>query len=557
MSDEPFFNLVDEPWISVVGSNGVAREVSLREAFVQASDIASISGELPTQDIAILRTLLAILHRAVKGPKNVRQWIQIRDSWDETLTKINSYLDSFYDRFWLQHPQHPFFQVADLVKATRDPSPDPLTKLIVDGTASKNKPSTFATRLVDEQTVIGWNEAARWLIHAQAFDVAGNHPAAMGDPRMLPSRNVSGKVGTGWLGQIGLVHVVGNSLHETLTLNALSLKNMDDLPVWERPALTALPEGWTSTGGRGQLYRRPKGPIDLYSWPSRRIRLFGDHESVHRVFVAYGDKIDRENMHGEEPMSAWIPLDAGYIPRTHDPTRAFWRGLASLLPNVGTLSRPMQQPLLSDWIEELRKRNEFPGELVRWRAAGYEYGKQNSSIVEMFSDQLIIPLALFDDENLADLVVDSVRVSEKSVDILGNLALDLAKASGRRPSGDKEKDLAPKTRISSFAYASMDSLFREWVVSLDEGVDLLTARQQWHKSVKRLIRELAFQAIDATGPTSFAGRFAPHEKFPDDLGRAMNRFENQLRKTLPAAYARPGTTDDGASSTIGSREMAL
>ena len=56
------FNLVDEPWIPVVDKAGVSRTLSLREMFTQAPAIATISGEIPIMNIALIRLALAIMY---------------------------------------------------------------------------------------------------------------------------------------------------------------------------------------------------------------------------------------------------------------------------------------------------------------------------------------------------------------------------------------------------------------------------------------------------------------------------------------------------------------
>ena len=59
---EDDFNLIHEPWVCVHYLDGTVGEVSLLELFRDAHTIQSLAGDLPTQDAAILRVLLAILH---------------------------------------------------------------------------------------------------------------------------------------------------------------------------------------------------------------------------------------------------------------------------------------------------------------------------------------------------------------------------------------------------------------------------------------------------------------------------------------------------------------
>ena len=57
------FNLIDERWIRVIDKKCDIAELSLNELFRDAHLYADLCGELPTQDIAVMRILLAILHQ--------------------------------------------------------------------------------------------------------------------------------------------------------------------------------------------------------------------------------------------------------------------------------------------------------------------------------------------------------------------------------------------------------------------------------------------------------------------------------------------------------------
>ena len=56
------FNLLDEPWIKVMTEDCTSQEISLTQALWEGHHYRRLAGELPTQDVAILRLLLAVLH---------------------------------------------------------------------------------------------------------------------------------------------------------------------------------------------------------------------------------------------------------------------------------------------------------------------------------------------------------------------------------------------------------------------------------------------------------------------------------------------------------------
>lgn len=55
------FNLLDEPWVRVMRPDCTVAEVSLPEALLNAHGYVDLAGEMPTQDAAVLRVLLALL----------------------------------------------------------------------------------------------------------------------------------------------------------------------------------------------------------------------------------------------------------------------------------------------------------------------------------------------------------------------------------------------------------------------------------------------------------------------------------------------------------------
>ena len=54
------FNLIDEPWIRVNCLDGEREMVLSQRCSLRAHEFSGLAGEMPTQDVAILRTLLAV-----------------------------------------------------------------------------------------------------------------------------------------------------------------------------------------------------------------------------------------------------------------------------------------------------------------------------------------------------------------------------------------------------------------------------------------------------------------------------------------------------------------
>ena len=222
------FNLVDEPWIITRTPDNQVTDVSIRDAFHRATELKGLAGEIPTQEVAVLRLLLAIAMRATARERSDDEKIDDWSRWwDEglPLDEINSYLDAWHDRFNLFDDRAPFMQVADLRTAKGKYSG--LVKIISE--VSPND-KFFTTRDGRGIASLSYAEAARWLVHTHAFDVSGIKSGAVGDPRVKGGRGYP--IGTGISGPMGIVIVEGKSLAETILLNLfLQDDPQQDVPV--------------------------------------------------------------------------------------------------------------------------------------------------------------------------------------------------------------------------------------------------------------------------------------------------------------------------------------
>ncbi len=549
----PFFNLVDEPWIPALDAAGRPVELSLRETFRQSRRLTALTGELPTQSVALLRLLLAVLHRAVEGPTDVGHWATIRGDWDQSLLDVDRYLDQWHDRFWLQHSTRPFMQVADLHTAKDEWFG--LSRIVCDGPGTS---AFMTTRLGASLERLSWQEAARWLVHVHAYDVAGIHSGAVGDPRVKGGKGYG--IGTGWAGQIGSITVVGATLCDTLLLNLVAPAEVQlrggplDIPVWERVPLTVLPEGWSAGAGADQGYRPPTGPVDLYTWPARRVRLVGTAHEVVGVVNAQGDRATPHNRFDVEPLTAWrysepqtkVRGQDTYMPLKHDPGRSLWRGLEALLPGVSRPTRsggPARRlpPVLVDWVRQLQGHGQIGDELLTFRAVGIEYGSNESVFDEVVSDDVALPAVLLDVPALAALALEAVDAADQAVFALGSLAQNVALAAGSSSESD-----GPRATATASAYAALDGEFRSWVRGLGRNTVPTEHRAAWQRTVHDVVSRLANDVVDAAGPAALVGRTSGGQF--RDAGLAQRWFRKKLREVLPYAHDAGQRSDNPTQS---------
>lgn len=527
----PTFNLITEPWIEALSESGEQDTVGLLDLFRRAHELREITGDLPTQSFAILRLALAILHRAVDGPESTEDWHDLWESPTAPIKAIEAYLGKCTDRFDLFHPKTPFFQVADLrTKKGEFSGPE---KLIADVPAGH---PYFTTRIGRGLESLTYAEAARWLVHVQAFDYSGIKSGAVGDPRVKGGKGYP--IGTGWAGAIGGIAVEGRNLWQTLLLNLVPR----DQPTFaahserDRPAWEALP---SAAAEADDVASRPYGPLDLYTWQARRVRLRGGPEGVTGALVANGDKITPQDRHKLEPMSAWrrsIPQQRAlkrplvYMPRRHDPSRALWRGLAQLLPCAVPRGKAddgadgLTAGVVEWAAEAMRGRTR-----ISVRATGMEYGTQSATVADVVDDRLSLSTDLLAraDPRLPSTLIDAVEASEEGVRALRNLASNLVRAAG----GDDQLAEGARNRASAQAYAELDGPIRQWISGLDSASDPDAERFAWHAQARGILHRIGDQLVNEAGPSAWLGREVRGRRVTSP--EASRWFSIALAKHLP------------------------
>ncbi|MBN3933040.1 type I-E CRISPR-associated protein Cse1/CasA [Streptomyces verrucosisporus] len=536
------FDLTSRPWLPVQYGDGREAELSLGEVFAQAADIRRLVGDLPTQEFALLRLLLAILHDAVDGPEDIDAWEELwRDG--DSFDPVAEYLDRHRERFDLLHPRTPFFQVADL--RTAGDEVFSLNRIVAD---VPNGEPFFTMRSLGVGR-LGFAEAARWLVHAHAYDTSGIKSGAVGDPR-----TTKGKVypqGVAWTGNLGGVHAEGGTLRETLLLNLIAADTgtirmgEEDRPAWRRE-----PCGPGPADGK-DLAERPSGPRDLYTWQSRRVRLHHDGEDVHGVVLGYGDPLQSyEDRHRDEPMSGWRRSQAQekkrgaplvYMPQEHDPSRAAWRGLASLIAPAdqntsGSRDAPSHlRPRILDWVARLVTEGVLPDDhFLRARIVGAAYGTQQSVIDEVVDDGVTMAVIQLHagDRRFGRTAVAAVQDADQAVRTLGDLADRLARAAGTEPE-------PRRSAARDLGYDALDAPFRHWLSEFRVGDDPQAKRGEWHRQTHRLISRLGDKLLDEAGTAAWEGRIGERGEWLNSAWADL-RFRADLNKALPLA----STSDD-------------
>ena len=543
----PEYNLLDEPWIPVRLVDGTITDVGLLELLRRTTDIADLACELPTQSIAIQRLILAIAYR-VATPRDARDWAR---QWDDgaPTEQMIEYLEQWRDRFYLFGGRFPFMQVADL--RTAKDAVSGLEKLIAD---VPNGEQFFTTRHGRALACIPASEAARWLVHAQAYDPSGIRSGAVGDSQVKGGKGYP--IGPAWCGHLGLVWLKGKDLDETLVLNLIpastaELRGVDGSTDWGACSWED-PEPETSVRRDYSLLDPAGTPKELsiprlLTWHSRRIRLVGGSSGVTGVVLAQGDKLAPQEMRLYEPQSLWrystpqskkFKTDV-YMPRKFEAGRALWRNLPGTLPTVTTVQGVDKQPKreflpsatlsFHYQLDNASIETTYP-KVMRIQAVGVTYGPQEATFEDIYSDELTLSVAVMrvEREDLSAEIDRQVRLTEEVARDVGTLAANLARAAGE--SGDGAGDGA-RDRAKELFFSAVDNDFRAWLTQVDGHEAARDAGRRWECTLRQHAMDIQTELVRGASSSAIIGRDTGRGYM--NVGIAENYFRAALNKRLP------------------------
>jgi CRISPR system Cascade subunit CasA len=320
------FNLIHEPWITVVTLDFQVKDISLVELFKTWESLREIQADNPPTTLAIYRFVLAILHRAYQGPRNEDHWEEI---FEDNGEKAIAYLQEQRDRFDLLHPKHPFMQDPIL----------PLEKAVpVYAIHTMSTSQVFSHEHEWSGYSISLPQAARLLVRLQGVDITSLRAFYVGQ-----SSGNRSAVNTPTINAANVL-VRGSSLKQTLLFNLIrydpsasypSEVTGEDLPTWE-----------TSYAGKPKK-TVPQGYISYLTFPWRRLRLFVEGGEVSQIAITMGNSLP-----DKVSPQQW---ECGVAYRDDKPVRLslskqLWRDADSFLLSAEKNHRPR----IVDWLAELK-----------------------------------------------------------------------------------------------------------------------------------------------------------------------------------------------------------
>lgn len=520
------FNLLNEPWIRVMDSDCKIKEVSLKDALLNAHEYKALKGEMPTQDIVILRLMLAVVHTVfsrvdIDGDESeledaddaVDRWKSLWNNKRLPERPVTEYLEKWRDRFWLFHPERPFGQMAGL--DTRDYD---VQKLNGEVLQSDHKERVFSPYSGDEKHKMTFAQSARWLMALNGF-------TDMGTKKPNPKK-------PGWLADIGTLYVVGENLFETMMLNYVPIypdgECRKECPIWEKDQVVIV---------GNKLLPVPDNRSELFTALPRKVLLIKDDNCVKYFRVAAGDYFETENAF-IEPMTAWKKVKDKkreiYLPFRHDSEKQLWREFSSIL---------MQSENHDTELAEVVKWANFlcvnriikQGYVFSVNTIGLSFGDLFKSLVKhIYFDSLEMNAQILSDigrayrEEIKFEISRCEELADKISRLAGYLYLSSGGTSGSKASPDKTYRSTRATAKSQLYYR-LDLPFRSWLSSLDPESDNKQEKfEQWQDTAKRITLDLGRELVAAAGDAAMVGHMI--DKTIYSAPKAYNSFLRDVSK---------------------------
>jgi CRISPR system Cascade subunit CasA len=478
------FDLIREPWLPVVGLNGLSEEVGLARLLLEAHTFRRIVGETPPMTAALYRLALALAHR-VYGPADHEVWGRLWRDDAFPAKNLQDYLDVHGERFDLFDAERPFLQ-CPAVKTSGVSSPAKL----VPHRATGNNTTLFDHTTASDRVLLTPKEAARWLVALQAYD-----PGGLKTPYRKDKSSERAPCNS-----FGVVLVEGATLKETLLLNMLVYSPKDELPRMTMPDDYAAWEGDRPPEPEPGPPRSPVGWTELLTWPSRRVWLSHQREldqpMVDRVVITPGTRL-RGNLDDLEGMAAFRRLIKGsreskkslppLLPVRLERRRGIWRHSQELLL-AGDANR--RRPRTLDNLSEMVEKGYVPVQAVYTvRVFGQQLDSKGAVAQHVMEEAVAAPVALLRAESsrVGVIIGTAVKLADDVGSALRDMERDHRAKLRAEPSADLE--LAYWPRLPEV----FDVFIRSIGTALHHGKTETPAAEAWAVKVRQIADKAARQ----------------------------------------------------------------
>lgn len=534
------FNLIDEPWISVViDYKGTTKLVGLKEFFENAHTYIALAGDMPTQDFAVMRFILAILHTVFSrydAQGNAYEMVTLNermqqreevdqgdyeeyedallDTWKDLWKAgkfpdiVVKYLDVWHDRFYLYDDKHPFYQVTANVFSdaimynqkgfTKDlghisfKTINRLVSEIQDNTSMFSMVTGSKDELTDAQLT-------RWIIHYMGYSTT---PDKTKIKSLYDAINIDKYTGhKGWLYAISGLHYKTNSMFETLLLNLILVHPEEQFRYsMQTPA-------WEFSPRENVMFYLQLKSVDnlarLYTDYSRAMQISKELDKVYgRCLDIVQLPVLDKNTNFLECMTVWkYKTDTQlWTSNENKPYESLWRNFGMIYHHVSSPdgTSTYRNPGIVEWIRSVSK--VLGSAQLKLAGQGYESDKKSSNLMvnEMY-DELYLNMDVANDDCDHGWVVRIRDTVENIKQVIDNTSKnsycykrfieDIVKLEKGTIHLEKP-DAVKVNQYMNNIYYQIDKPFRDWLSSIEINENKDDKINQWNN----LFRKLMFNA---------------------------------------------------------------
>lgn len=581
------YNLLDEKWVAVICQDGGQTElVSLKELFANAQHYYDLAGEMKTQDFAVMRVLLAVLHTvfsrfdAEGEPYDLLEIDEERfqqeepvseedlekyedmlfdtwmDLWEERRFPeiVQEYLERWRDHFYLFDDRYPFYQVTAEEMEELAAGGGQFFGKNINRTVSEsnNKVALFAPTadIKREKDRLSYDQLARWLITFQGYTGTGDKKKVTGTGDKKKVRETELTCSKGWLFDLGGVYLQGKNLFETLLLNCkLSVTHDKDdegrqelraiqIPSWERSSIENV-----------DVYFKNQvtNLATLYSSWSRAVS-FDQNFQEGEAFSCYIAKLPEINHVNNflEPMTCWMQANSGlnkgaFLPKKHRPEEAMWRNF-SILMGLEQEGEKSWRPGILRWYakisEELKEISHY-----RITICGVSMRDDGNATSWSPTDEIVDTINLetavaVDTGSDGWLVVINHLINETRHKMDRTLGGFLRNISTIRGYDKKDNQLVNRGREE--LYQRIDVSFRDWLGKISVSDSTNEKSNEWYSVLETSLIDYGSEIFEHATERDFKGVSKKDTSLEQRKGMNIATAYNVFRRRVYKEFHREG-----------------
>lgn len=551
------FNLLDEKWIPVlVDDKGRRKLASLLDVFKEAPNYRSLAGDMATQDFAVFRLLLAVLHTVfsrVDAQGEVYEWLDLDeagipaeppdedeaedyqealyDTWTDLWEAkhfgdaVTDYLNRWRDRFYLFDEDYPFFQVR-----REDVDPKNLNKSkgsVISGkninrliSESGNKTVLFSPKYESGKNKerLTDDEIARWLICYQGY-------SGLSDKVIFGKDKYAAGASKGWLFDLGGLYVEGDNLFESLMLNLILVRpDQPDAFTVQRPCWEFAPNDllkrYLSSKDTPRII---DNLAELYTLWSRAIYINPTRSEEDPFAFEIVKLPDTAHVdHFIEPMTLWRYNTSGdnkgrYTLRKHREEESLWRSFG-LLSGAG---ENVRSPGIVQWLRSDEVMAATHNHRYRLVAVTMESDGNATSWVPVNE---VVDHLIFHERLLTDTgergwdrrINDTVEKTNDVVkNVFGRFMYEVKAIRNLSDAGFTAREVAQ-------LYYALDEPFRRWLQSIDPEDNQDAVIRLWYEELRTIVKAHADAFVAQASPRDFTGRIVSKGPSGEEKGAFKN-----------------------------------